>query len=332
MPLVLKDRVQETTTTTGTGTITLAGAVAGFQSFSVIGDGNTTYYTITSPTDFEVGIGTYTAAGTLLSRDTILESSNSGSAVDFAAGVKTVFVTYPADKSSVTFSAGSRTANYTASINEGVLTDTSGSSFTVTLPASPIAGSQVVISDSGNAWGTNNLTVARNGETIGGLAENLVCDISGASITLIYDGASWEVFSQIGGGGGNAVTLNGTQTLTNKTIDIASNTLTGVVSLTGTQTLTNKTIRQMTQIISTNTNADASNIYVMTASLTLTLPSTPSAGDWVSFSNRSETITPVIARNGQNIMGLAEDMTIDDVNASGTLVYADSTRGWVFVE
>jgi hypothetical protein len=98
MPLVLKDRVQETTTTTGTGTITLAGAVAGFQSFSVIGDGNTTYYTITSPTDFEVGIGTYTAAGTLLSRDTILESSNSGSAVDFAAGVKTVFVTYPAER------------------------------------------------------------------------------------------------------------------------------------------------------------------------------------------------------------------------------------------
>lgn len=98
MPLVLKDRVQETTTTTGTGTVTLAGAVVGFQSFSVIGDGNTTYYTITSPTDFEVGIGTFTAAGTLLSRDTILESSNSGNAVDFAAGVKTVFVTYPAER------------------------------------------------------------------------------------------------------------------------------------------------------------------------------------------------------------------------------------------
>lgn len=98
MPLVLKDRVQETTTTTGTGTVTLAGAVVGFQSFSVIGNGNTTYYTITSPTDFEVGIGTFTAAGTLLSRDTILESSNSGNAVDFAAGIKTVFVTYPAER------------------------------------------------------------------------------------------------------------------------------------------------------------------------------------------------------------------------------------------
>jgi hypothetical protein len=218
MPLVLKDRVQETTTTTGTGTVTLAGAVVGFQSFSVIGDGNTTYYTITSPTDFEVGIGTYTASGTLLSRDTILESSNSGSAVDFGAGVKTVFVTYPAEKASVTFSAGSRTANYTASINEGVLTDTSAGAFTITLPASPLSGSQVVVADSGNSWGTNNLTIARNGSTINGLAENLVCDISGVSVTLVYDGATWEVYTQIGGNGGTAVTLDGTQTLTNKTV------------------------------------------------------------------------------------------------------------------
>jgi hypothetical protein len=60
MALVFKDRVKETTTTTGTGTITLAGAVSGFQAFSEIGDGNTTYYTIVSGTDWEVGIGTYT--------------------------------------------------------------------------------------------------------------------------------------------------------------------------------------------------------------------------------------------------------------------------------
>ena len=58
MALVLADRVQETTTTTGTGTITLAGAVAGFQSFSVVGNGNTTYYTIVNGNNWEVGIGT----------------------------------------------------------------------------------------------------------------------------------------------------------------------------------------------------------------------------------------------------------------------------------
>ena len=98
MTLVVKDRVQETTTTTGTGTVTLAGAVTGFQSFSVIGDGNTCYYAITSGNDWEVGLGTYTASGTTLSRDTILESSNSGSAITLS-GTSNVFVTYPAEKS-----------------------------------------------------------------------------------------------------------------------------------------------------------------------------------------------------------------------------------------
>jgi len=99
MALVLKDRVKETTTTTGTGTYTLAGAVTGFQSFSVIGNTNTTYYAITDGTNWEVGIGTYTASGTTLSRDTILESSNSNNAVNWGAGSKDIFCTYPAERS-----------------------------------------------------------------------------------------------------------------------------------------------------------------------------------------------------------------------------------------
>jgi hypothetical protein len=100
MPLVLKDRVKESSTTTGTGTLTLGGAASGFQSFAVIGDGNTTYYSIVDSAsgDFEVGIGTYTSSGTTLSRDTVLESSNAGALVGFAAGSKDVFVTYPAER------------------------------------------------------------------------------------------------------------------------------------------------------------------------------------------------------------------------------------------
>lgn len=101
MSFVLKDRVKETSTTTGTGTFTLAGAATGFQSFSVIGNGNTTFYCIVDSAAgaWEVGIGTYTSSGTTLSRDTILESSNSGAAVNFGSGSKDVFVTYPAEKS-----------------------------------------------------------------------------------------------------------------------------------------------------------------------------------------------------------------------------------------
>lgn len=102
MPLVLADRVQETTTTTGTGTVTLAGATTGFQSFSAIGNGNTTYYTISGGSEWEVGIGTYTSSGTTLSRTTVLASSNGGSLVNFSAGSKNVFVTYPAKRSAMT--------------------------------------------------------------------------------------------------------------------------------------------------------------------------------------------------------------------------------------
>ena len=100
MALVVKDRVKQFSTTTGTGTITLGATPTGFQSFSVIGDGSTTYYAIVDNEngDWEVGLGTYTLSGTTLARTTVLESSNAGSLVNFAAGTKEVFVTYPAEK------------------------------------------------------------------------------------------------------------------------------------------------------------------------------------------------------------------------------------------
>jgi hypothetical protein len=109
MALVLKDRVKETTTTTGTGTLTLAGAVSGFQSFAAVGNGNSTYYAISDAVTgaWEVGIGTYTASGTTLSRTTVLSSSNAGSLVNFAAGLKEVFLTYPSSRSVYLDTAGS---------------------------------------------------------------------------------------------------------------------------------------------------------------------------------------------------------------------------------
>jgi len=98
MALVLKDRVKVVTATTGTGTYTLGANKTGFSDFGVIGDGNTTYYTVENGTDWEVGIGTYTASGTTLSRDAILASSNSNTAVNWGAGNKDVFVSYPTER------------------------------------------------------------------------------------------------------------------------------------------------------------------------------------------------------------------------------------------
>ena len=101
MALVVYDRVQETTSTTGTGSVTLLGAVLGFQSFAVVGNGNTTYYCIADQggNNWEVGIGTYSTTGPTLARTTVLASSNANALVNFTAGAKTVFITYPAGAS-----------------------------------------------------------------------------------------------------------------------------------------------------------------------------------------------------------------------------------------
>jgi hypothetical protein len=103
MALVLKDRVKSNTVTTGTGTIVLGSAALGYQSFAVIGNGNSTYYTIADSTagDWEVGIGEYVSANTSLIRSTVLSSSNSSALVNFAAGTKDVFVTQPAEVTAI---------------------------------------------------------------------------------------------------------------------------------------------------------------------------------------------------------------------------------------
>ena len=100
MALVLKDRVKEVTSVTSTGTATLLGAVVGFQTFNTaIPTGSTVYYCIASQSvsEWEVGVGTFTAPDQL-SRDTVYSSSAAGALVNFSAGTKDVFVTYPSER------------------------------------------------------------------------------------------------------------------------------------------------------------------------------------------------------------------------------------------
>lgn len=99
MALVLADRVQESTATTGTGSLTLSGAIAGYQSFAVVGDGNTCYYTIVNSAGWEVGIGTYSTTGPTLARTTVLSNSNGDTNPLNLSGASSVFLTYPAEKS-----------------------------------------------------------------------------------------------------------------------------------------------------------------------------------------------------------------------------------------
>ena len=110
MALFVQDRVQETASAPGTGTVTLLGAVTGFQTFAAIGSGNTTYYCIADQggANWEVGIGTV-GTGTL-ARTTVLSSSNSGSLVNFSSGTQVVFCTYPSEVS--VYASNTPTATY----------------------------------------------------------------------------------------------------------------------------------------------------------------------------------------------------------------------------
>jgi hypothetical protein len=207
-----------------------------------------------------------------------------------------------------------KTANYTTQDGEGVLADTSGGAFTVTLPATPTVGDTVVVADAGAAFGTNNLTIGRNGSTINGTAENLICDITGVSVTLVYDGTTWEVYAQVGGNGGNAVTLNGIQTLTNKTISGASNTITNIsltASVTGTLPVANGGTGSASGDLS-NCTADGTNAVGFK-----TIPQ----------NSQSAAYTAVLADSGKHILHPSADTTARTftIPANGTVAYPIGT-------
>jgi len=119
MALVISDRIKETSTTTGTGTLTLGGAVTGFETFTTnLSNGDTTYYCCTDNTDFEVGLGTFTSSGTTLARTTILSSSNSNNAVNWSSGTRTVFCTLPAAKTVFLDASGNTTLGADLSVGD----------------------------------------------------------------------------------------------------------------------------------------------------------------------------------------------------------------------
>jgi hypothetical protein len=180
MALVLADRVQVTTSTTGTGTLTLGSVVTGFQDFTVIGDGNTTYYAITNSTAWEVGVGTYTASGTTLARTTILSNSNGNTSPITLSGDSNVFVTYPAV-------AASDAALPTQTSNAGKYLQTDGTDATWEVAGDLLAANN--LSDLASA------TTARAnlGLVIG---TDVQAEVSGAVLTAVTVDAADKVLVQ----------------------------------------------------------------------------------------------------------------------------------------
>jgi hypothetical protein len=202
MALIVEDRVQQTGTANTTVSFTLSGSVTGFQSFAVIGNGNTTYYSAFDATgNWEVGIGTYSTTGPTLTRTTILSSSNTGSAVTFS-GTVNVFVTYPSEKSVNQDASGNVVVPGTVTANSVLLTGNTGTVTSVT-------GTAPVVSSGGT-------TPA----------------ISMAAATTSVDGyltsTDWNTFNSKGSG--TVTSVGGTGT-------VNGITLTGTVTSSGSLTL-----------------------------------------------------------------------------------------------
>lgn len=218
MALVLADRVQETASAPGTGAVTLLGAVTGYQTFAVIGNGNTTFYTIADQggSNWEVGIGTYTSSGTTLSRDTVLSSSNGGSLVNFSSGTQSVFVTYPSSKS----------VNLSAAGNVSALGTVTSGTWQGTTIGVAYGGTGVTASSGANSV---MLRDANQNVAINRLNQSNTSTTAAAGTTALTTASSYS--QTLVGTGGQTFTLPDATTLTTGVAFLFNNRATGTLTI-----------------------------------------------------------------------------------------------------
>jgi len=130
--------------------------------------------------------------GNIISYDTsgnpvAVATGSSGQVLTSAgAGAVPSFQTLNAPSGAVTWSTTVKTSGFTASSGNGYFCNTTSAAFTVTLPSSPSAGDIVAVKDYANTWDTNNLTLGRNSQPIGGVAVDASLQTEGLAVTLVY--------------------------------------------------------------------------------------------------------------------------------------------------
>ena len=216
MALALNDRVQQTGSANSTVSFTLTGSVTGFQSFAVIGNGNTTYYSAFDATgNWEVGIGSYSTTGPTLTRTTILASSNSGTAVTFS-GTCNVFVTYPAEKS----------VNLDGSGNVSALGTVSSGTWQGTTVGVAYGGTGVTASSGANSV---MLRDASQNVSINRLNQSNTSVTAAGGTTALTAASSYS--QTLNGTGGQTYTMPDATTLTTGVAFVFNNNATGTLTL-----------------------------------------------------------------------------------------------------
>ena len=343
MALVLKDRIKETTSTSGTGTYTLAGAETGFEAFSTIGNGNTTYYCCTDGTDFEIGIGTYTLSGTTLARTTILQSSNSDAAVNWSSGsARTIFCTYPADKSVFLNASGEMEVSGKITADAGIDIDNfniDGTTIALSSGDMTIDSAGDIVIDADGA----NVTIKDNGTSILDIANNS----SDVELTVSTADKNFKIKGTDGSSGITALdidmALNGKATFSGDVVVTGDLTVTGDDIVMGTNTAGNILVADGTNFNSTAVGGLAEISTVATDDVLLAVDTsggglkkitraTLVAGLATStgLSNIVEDTSPQLGgdldMNGQDIV-TTSNATIDLApNGTGTVVVRGNTN------